>query len=333
MKSQTWLRKVTNVFLALIFALSGLTTLAPAEPVTAAGALRVYVTNAAGEPLNAYNLVVDSNINGMSTASPSAATVIVRFCNESGGTLNNVMGYIGDYDPDGNGNASDSTPGIYPGRGNDPSDVNSYDANFNTMHPALSSSTAIYRFGHIGGALGTADGARYIGVLAAGECRVQYWHFTYPLCEANVAAPCRVNLTDGDGTWGDSVKPNDDLWLTFDAWGTADGVTPDSDDNVSWKMTMRNEISAMANKIEPNPDGVWFNTDPNTIRPGGVITTNGVLYEFGNINQGFDNDGDFVPDYNAWAQPVGNADFDPSCFRLIRTSGYLISAAAVAIRT
>ncbi|HOU12344.1 MAG TPA: SdrD B-like domain-containing protein [Anaerolineae bacterium] len=294
----------------------------PARPVWAAGSLRVYVTNAAGEPLNAYNLVVDSNINGMSTSSPSAATVIVRFCNESGGTLNNVMGYIGDYDPNNDSNPADSTVGVYPPRSNYVGGPG-YDPTFNTVHLALASSNATYRFQHIGGALGTADGARYIGTLAAGECRVQYWHFTYPLCEANTAAPCRVNLVNGDATWGDSVKPNDDLWLTFDAWVTADGVAPDNDDNVSWKMTMRNEISAMANKIEPNPDGVWFNTDPNTIRPGGVITTNGVLYEFGNINQGFDNDGDFVPDYNAWAQPVGNADYDPSCFRLIRTSGYL----------
>jgi hypothetical protein len=88
-------------------------------------------------------------------------------------------------------------------------------------------------------------------------------------------------------------------------------------------MTMRNEISAMANKIEPNPDGEWFNTDSNTVRPGDVITSNGILYELGNVRQGFDNDGDFVPDYNAWLQPVGDANYDPSCFRLIHTQGVL----------
>jgi len=54
-----------------------------------------------------------------------------------------------------------------------------------------------------------------------------------------------------------------------------------------------------------------------------VVTSNGVLYRFGNVNQGFDNDGDYQPDYDAWAQPVGEPSYDPSCFRLIRTTGVL----------
>ena len=88
-------------------------------------------------------------------------------------------------------------------------------------------------------------------------------------------------------------------------------------------MTMRNEISAMANKIEPNPDGEWFNTNSDAVRPGDVITSNGILYNLGNVRHGFDNDGDYAPDYNAWMQPVGDAAYDPSCFRLIRTHGVL----------
>ncbi len=313
-------RRFLSVFLALMLVVSGITTLAPATPVAAAGILTVSVRNLAGEPLNAYNLVVDSNINGMSTASPSVATVMVRFCNTGDAPLTNVTGYIGDFDTnkDGNITTDDFTVGIYPPR-------NTSDAGFSTQHPALMDITpTTYRFQHIGGALGTADGARYMGTLTAGECRYQYWHFTYPLCEGNLAAPCQKTNPLASATWGESVKPQDDLWLTFDTWATSDQYPLASGvPNDSWKMTMRNEISAMANKIQPNPDGIWFNTDPNTIRPGGVITTNGVLYEFGNINQGFDNDGDMIPDYNAWAQPVGNADFDPSCFRLIRTTGYL----------
>ncbi len=315
MQARPMMLKFLNVFLVLALAVSGFTALVPAQPVAAAGVLTVSVRNIAGEPLNAYNLVVDSNINGMSTASPSAATVIVRFCNTGDAPLTNVTGYIGDYNPT---TPANSTIGIYPPR-------STGDAGFSTQHPALMDITpTTYRFQHIGGALGTADGARYMGTLAVGECRYQYWHFTYPLCEGNLSAPCQKTNPLASATWGESVKPQDDLWLTFDTWATSDQYPLASGvPNDNWKMTMRNEISAMANKIEPNPDGVWFNTDPNTIRPGGVITTNGVLYEFGNINQGFDNDGDFVPDYNAWAQPVGNADYDPSCFRLIRTSGYL----------
>ncbi|MGD1993025.1 MAG: SdrD B-like domain-containing protein [Anaerolineae bacterium] len=81
----------------------------------------------------------------------------------------------------------------------------------------------------------------------------------------------------------------------------------------------------MANKIEPNgnPGGAWFNTEDDVIRPGEVITSNGIRYEFGNVRHGFDNDGDYVPDFNAWAQPIGDPSYDPSCFRLIHTSGVL----------
>ncbi len=319
MKSQTWLRKVTNIFMALIFALSGLTTLIPAEPVAAAGVLSVSLYSAAGAPLNAYNLVVDSNVESPSTYAPSVATVAVRFCNTApagaGNDLTNVVGYIGDF------NGTSSKPGLYPRR----YVTDTLPANFTTLHPVLNNQGS-YAFTHVGGAQGTADASRYIGTLTPGECSVQYWHFTYPQCENNPdgtadTPPCNVGNSP---TWGDSVKPQDDLWLNFDVWATADGNPLGAGSpNATWKMTMRNEISAMANKIEPNPNGAWFNTNTNVVRPGDVITSNGVMYSFGNINQGFDNDGDFVPDYNAWAQPLGAPDFDPTCFRLIRTSTVL----------
>ena len=118
--------------------------------------------------------------------------------------------------------------------------------------------------------------------------------------------------------WCDSNDPNDDLWLDFDVWATsAEG--PAADD--SWTVTMRNEISASANKIFPN-GGLWFN-DPTTCQPGETVTTNGVNYELGVVNKGFDNDGDGEPDYNAWLQPIGDDAWNPACFRLVETSGQL----------
>ncbi len=222
-----------------------------------------------------------------------------------------MTGYIGDY-VDG----TNDTPGIYPAR--------TVDGAFTGLHPALANATgSTYSFTHVGGRLGTADATRYMGTLAAGECRVQYWHFTYPQCENTTTGgrdlpPCDTN---DDPVWGDSVKPGDDLYLDFDVWARND--TGSATDNKTWRMTMRNEISAMANKIEPNPDGFWFNFKGSPIQPGDVITSNGILYEFGVINQGFDNDGNYTPDYNAWAQPIGDASYDPSCFRLIRTTGVL----------
>jgi hypothetical protein len=121
--------------------------------------------------------------------------------------------------------------------------------------------------------------------------------------------------------WGDSLNPDDDLWLDFDRWVTAAGGYSTG---ATLRMTMRNEISARASKIEPNgnPGGRWF-SDTAPVQVGSVITTVGIHHNFGNVNRGFDNDGDFAPDYNAWAQPIGDPGHDPSCFRLIRTTGVL----------
>lgn len=272
---------LTSLFLFLF-------TAQQAQGAPTAGGLTVEINTA-------YNLVVDSNVSSPSTYAPRAATVYATFCNTNAVPMTNVYGYIGNYI-----DGTNDTAGTYP--------IN----NSWVIDPGGN-----YFFQHIGG---TADATRYIGDLAAGECKNQYWSFTYPTCtNANAggafATPCTTTPT-----WGSSVKPDDDLSLSFDVWATADGG---ANDNATWTMTMRNEISAMANKIRPNPDGYWFNTDTTTIVPGQVITTNGVLYTLGNVRQGFDNDGNFTPDYNAWLQPFGDPSYDPSCFRLIRTSTVL----------
>jgi len=303
MRTQRW---AVALFIITLVA-AGATFGPPPVPVAAAGSLTVAIQAS-------YNLVVDSNASSPSTYAPSVATVAGMFCNPGTDPLYNVQVSIGDYDPNNDGNPADSTPGLYPGR-------DSTAAPFPTQHPALAN-TGWYYFTHVGGSRGLADATRLIPVLPAGECRVAYWHFTYPQCsEVDRTPPC-----SGVPVWGDSVKPDDDLWLTFDIWGQGldrSGVPVTVWGNASKIMTMRNEISAMANKIKPNPDGDWFNTKTDNIEPGGLITTNGILYELGVINQGFDNDGDYIPDYNGWMQPVGDASYDPSCFRLVRTSSIL----------
>lgn len=68
----------------------------------------------------------------------------------------------------------------------------------------------------------------------------------------------------------------------------------------------------------------WTNT-PSDGTPGTLIYTEGIWYDWGNIGTGFDNDGDLIPDRNAWMQPVGDAAlFDPSCFRLVKTYAVVI---------
>lgn len=263
------------------------------------GALTMPQQNAAAianltiQIIAAPNLVVDSNALSPSTYAPKVATVIGKFCNTGDATAENVTAYIGDYTGSG---TLKGTPGTYPSK----TDV--------TIGGQFYS--GLYAFEHLGG---SADAARFLGNLAAGECRFQFWSFEYPHLANNGSIP----------TWGGSVKPNDDLSLDFEMW------IQDGSGNLSayatHTATMRNEISAMANKIKPNgnPAGQWFNTDTSTVYPGETILTNGVYYRLGNINQGFDNNGDGVPDYNAWLQPFGDPAYDPSCFRLVGVTGVL----------
>jgi len=255
------------------------------------------------EIIAAYNLIVDSNVMSPSTKQPVVATVIGKFCNtHPTATMTNVVGYIGDFGGDGAGD--------YPDLGDGINSFTITDGSVSTTYEG------VYEFKHLGGA---ADATRQIGTLAPGACSYQYWSFTYPKYATE-----NGGSTDGIPSWGTSVKPGDDLYLDFDIWGTGQGATTNADDE-TWRMYLRNEISAMANKIEPNgnPGGRWFNTDTSTILPGETVVTNGILYRLGNINQGFDNDNSGTPDYNAWLQPFGDPTYDPSCFRLIGTTGVL----------
>jgi len=286
MNQRGWQYKILNLFLALIMTMGGMSALLPARPVAAAGELTLTI-------VAAPNLVVDSNALSPSTYAPKVATVIGKICNTTTSAIDDVTAYIGDY----NGGVN-STPGTYPARTN----------------PTIGGLTyqGTYAFTHLGGA---ADASRFVGSVPAHTCVYQYWSFEYPHLAINAANGATIP------TWGVSVKPDDDLSLSFDMWVRGGGYSA----NASHTMTMRNEISAMANKIKPNgnPPGEWFNTDASTVYPGQIITTNGIDYRLGNINQGFDNNGDGVPDYNAWLQPFGDPAYDPSCFRLIGATGVL----------
>jgi hypothetical protein len=281
--------------------------LIPALFVIAAVMLRQYSTAQAAVSsievtiIAAPNLIVDSNALSPSTEQPEVATVIGRFCNPTGSAITNVIGYIGDFDVDGDndGGEDDNTSGNYPTKTN----------------PGIFTGT--YSFTHLGA---DPDSSRIIGTIPAGECRYQYWSFTYPILAVSGGSTVPA--------WGTSVKPDDDMSLDFNVWAAegSDQCNLLSDSCAAvHTMTMRNEISAMANKIEPNgnPGGQWFNTIDDTVNTGDTVTTNGILYRLGNVGKGFDNDGDGSPDYNAWLQPIGNTSYDPNCFRLISVSGLL----------
>jgi len=295
----------------------------PASQAWAAGALSVQI-------VSGYNLIVDSNVTAPSTYAPSAAYIGAQICNVGNAPLSNVLAYSGNYNA-----GVGSTPGTFP--------VKSFGAD--PLRPFLAG-TGNYSLTISADQTGTADGTRYIGTLNGGECRIQYWLITYPQC-VNVnsggswvpqAPPCSTSIT-GD------IKPDDDLSLDYDVWASAAGATTVSSRR---SFTMRNEISAAANKIWPNttakvPDAYlaaiqsvigWGTLGPdgqplsstNAVYPGQrVITTQGIWYDLGNVGQGFDNDGDLVPDQNAWLQPVGDpGTFDADCFRMVNVYGIVI---------
>ena len=179
----------------------------------------------------------------------------------------------------------------------------------------------------------TMDATRFVDTIEAGGCSVQYWLVKYDQLDAN-----------GNAVTGAQADLTDDLQMTFDVWANAtDGGTA-LQANVTRLVTCRNQISAAANKIWPGNDNkvpatyqsivdqhagwdLYVDGNPNiTICPGeSNVSVHGIWYDLGNVNKGFDNDGDFQPDYNVWLQPIGNPDlFNSDCFRLVKAYGILI---------
>lgn len=272
------------------------------------GVMPVFAGNPDGdlriEIMSAYNLVVDSNVESPSTYAPRSAYLGAKIYNDGSNDLTDVYAYIGDF--------TNSTPGIYPARN----------------HMTLAAPPGGFSLTHEGGSAGTTDATRYLGTIPAGGYVAVYWLVSYPNLDEN-----------GKAVWGPSVKPDDDLWLEYYIWATADDAGTPVEADIKRKITMRNEISAAANKIYPNgankvPDAykellekydpAWTNLYSDGT-PGTRIWTEGVWYDLGNVGDGFDNDGDLVPDKNAWMQPVGDPSvFDPASFRLVRTYAMVV---------
>lgn len=263
------------------------------------------------EVIAAYNLVVDSNVESPSTYAPRSAYLGARFYNDGTNDLTGVTAYIGDYVGSGAG-----TPGLYP-------------TNYHVAYPLIAGPTnGAFSLTHVGGSAGLSDATRYIGTIKPGEYVTMYWLVSYPNVDTNGAA-----------VWGPSIKPDDDLKLYYDVWATATREGSNVVADATRDVTMRNEISAMANKIFPNTANkvpqeyqdmlsqyapAWTNiaTDGSA---GTLITTEGIWYDLGNVGEGFDNDGDLVPDRNLWMQPVGDPDlFNPGAFRLVRTYAMVV---------
>lgn len=250
--------------------------------------------------LTYYNLVVDHNIQTPAGASPKSVYIGVKICNDGNNDMDNVFAYIGDY--------NNVTPGVYP-----------------TETPSGMPYSGTFSFTHEGG---TQDATRFIGNLPGGECVTQYWLVSYPLVDAN-----------NNPVFGANSNQNDDLRLSYDVWasGLDNGNFREAHDSKT--VQLRAQISASANKIWPNttshvpnqflnafPDKElgWRQTT-NVTHPGASVVLEGIWFDCGTVNKGFDNNGDYQYDYNFMLQPIGDPGmFDANCFRLVKVSGMIV---------
>src|ERR1051325_1370392 len=213
------------------FAVAAFASLFVSSPASAQGALSVQI-------INRYNLGVESHVHSPSTYAPSSAYIGARICNTAaaapGNTLNNVVANVGNY----NGGVG-STPGTFP----------VYTSTGDVAHPQVNNTGNYSLTLESGGTATSFDGSRYIGTLTGGQGVVQYWPFSYPQC-VNVGGvsdtpPCAASIA-GD------VKPVDDVSLNYDVWATTTSAIATPTVSSRRAFTLRNEISASANKIWPN---------------------------------------------------------------------------------
>lgn len=147
-----------------------------------------------------------------------------------------------------------------------------------------------------GGALGLLDqrdATHLLTKLSAGDSITSYWPVTYP--------------------------PTFDVSYSYTIWAT---TAAGCSSGQSAQITTQSEISASANKLLPT--GSLLQMSPQVAVPGGQITLQITGFTLGTIGQG---PKPLAP-YDAWLQPVGNLDFDPTCLRLVRSEVTLKSVSA-----
>jgi hypothetical protein len=86
------------------------------------------------------------------------------------------------------------------------------------------------------------------------------------------------------------------------------------------QLTTQSQISASANKVLPT--GSTLTIVPNVVRPGNLVTVKITGFTLGTVGPGPNGTND------AWLQPIGNTDFDPTCLRLVGSEVKLNSISA-----
>jgi uncharacterized repeat protein (TIGR01451 family) len=243
--------------------------------------------------LTAPNIIGDSNVTARPEDGPDAFMIATEYCNTNAHPIYDVTTNVGTW----GGTPTTSTAGEFE----------------DTVVPVgLYSYAGTFDLDMVPG-LGNPE-TRYLGKVDQGECIIINTIVSYDVVDADI-----------NPVWGASNSNTDDLVYDFDYWVTwvdpgVDGVigtADDVDDAVDGtdSVTVRNEITAAANKIE---------TSTVTVEPDATVAvgeTVSITYDgvnFGLVNQGFDADGDGNPDYDIWFQAIGEAGlWDPDVFQLV----------------
>lgn len=139
--------------------------------------------------------------------------------------------------------------------------------------------------------LQASDASHFLGELASGASITSFWPVTYPT------------------TFNTSYSYT--IWTT-----SPDGCSA----SAASQIATQSEIGAISNKLLPGGSLVLLT--PGITRPGSLITARLNGFSLGSIGQGPQGR------YDAWLQPVGNLDFDPTCLRLAHTEVKLNSISA-----
>lgn len=124
---------------------------------------------------------------------------------------------------------------------------------------------------------------QHVMQLAAGQTETYYWAVTYP--------------------------PTMNIGYAYTMWATTNGGCKSSKNS---QIKTARQISASANKILPT--GSLVVVSPNVVTPGTLVTVKIIGFTLGTVGQGLNSN------YDAWLQPVGNPDFDPSCMRFAHSN-------------
>lgn len=116
--------------------------------------------------------------------------------------------------------------------------------------------------------------------------------------------------------WSVGYPATFDVTYAYTIWATGKDACRSE---TSGKLTTQKSISASSNKLLPK-DSLLLLT-PKSFVPGALVTLKIFRFDLGSIGQGPKP----LEPYDAWLQPIGNRDFDPSCLRLVRSEVLLES--------